>query len=70
MARHGHFRYYNHRIYAPARSVIFERIVSEGVFEPEILLAMRTLANPGTHVFDIGANIGVMSAALLKCVVM
>lgn len=66
IARNGYFRYYNHRIHAPARSVIFERIVHDGVFEPEILLAMRTLANTGTHVFDVGANIGVMSTALLQ----
>ena len=66
MARYGHFPYFNHEIYAPTRSVIFERIVHEGAFEPEILLAMRTLAAPRTHVLDIGANIGVMSVALLQ----
>ncbi len=62
----GSFPYYSQQVYAPRGSVIFERIVQHGIFEPEILSAMQTLAVSGTSVLDVGANIGVMSAALLE----
>ena len=62
----GSFPYFKQQIYAPKRSVIFERIARGGVFEPETLDAMRTLPKPEFWVLDVGANIGVMSTALLE----
>jgi FkbM family methyltransferase len=62
----GNFPYYNQRVYTPRGSVIFERILQFGTFEPEILLTMQSLAKKDTIVLDIGANIGVMSIALLQ----
>src|ERR1051325_7245614 len=62
----GSFKYYNQTIYFPKNSVIFQRTVLEGIFEHEILGFIIPLIKPGTEVFDIGANIGIMAVPLLS----
>jgi len=45
--------------------VIFERFVREGSYEPEVMSAIAALATANTYVFDVGANVGLISASLL-----
>lgn len=71
IARHywnskGSFKYYDQTIYFPKNSIIFQRAVLEGIYEHEILGFITPLIKPGTEVFDIGANIGIMAVPLLK----
>ena len=61
----GSFKYYNQTIYFPKNSVIFKRAVLEGIYEHEILALIMPLIRPGTEVFDIGANIGIIAVPLL-----
>jgi FkbM family methyltransferase len=62
---HGHFTYFNHNVYAPPGSIVLQRILREGIFEPEIVGVMEGLTRKNTFIIDVGANIGVMSLALL-----
>jgi FkbM family methyltransferase len=62
----GTFPYCNQNIYSPASSVIFNRIADAGIYEPEIIDALVALAKPYSLVFDVGANIGVITAAILS----
>jgi FkbM family methyltransferase len=62
----GAFPYFSQRVHTPRKSVIFQRILASGVFEPEIVDALVTLAKPNSTVVDVGANIGVMSIAMLN----
>ncbi len=65
LRKSGHFVYFGQPVFASMNSVIVERIMREGVFEPEILSAMDSFSAQDSCVFDVGANIGVMSVALL-----
>jgi FkbM family methyltransferase len=62
----GHFRYYGQQVYFPKNSMIFRRAVKEGIYEHEILSFITPLIKPGTEVFDIGANIGLMGIPFLS----
>jgi FkbM family methyltransferase len=62
----GYFMYFNQRVYTSPKSVIFQRIMKTGTFEPEVLDAMISLTRKRTHIIDVGANIGVMSVAMLS----
>jgi len=70
IARHywnirGVYTYYGQKIYFPKNSVIFNRVIDEGIYEHSILSIINPLIKPNTEVFDIGANIGIMSIPLL-----
>src|ERR1700761_7383765 len=63
----GSFIYYGQKVFFPKNSFIFLRAVSEGIYESYNLNIINTLIKPGTTVFDIGANIGLMSLPILYC---
>jgi len=62
----GSFNYYNQTIYFPKNSVIFKRVIKEGIYEHAVLSIITPLIKPDTEVFDIGANIGIMAIPLLS----
>jgi FkbM family methyltransferase len=41
-------------------------LCQQGAFEPEVVTRLVQLARPGTSVFDIGANIGLMAVPVLQ----
>jgi len=64
------FEYFKNSVYFPKGSVIFTRAVSDGIYEHENLQLIYPLVKPGTVVFDIGSNIGLMAIPILantKC---
>ena len=61
----GRFKYYAQTVYFPKNSIIFRRAVKEGIYEHDILSIIFPLIKPGTEVFDIGANIGIMAIPML-----
>jgi len=61
----GFFPYFGVRTYFPADSLVFLLACEQGIYEADNLHLLRTFARDGTTVFDIGANIGLMSIPLL-----
>ena len=45
---------------------VFREICERGAFEPEIIDRLVELARPGTTIFDVGANIGLMAIPVLR----
>lgn len=65
LKQNGYFYYRGKKVYTDEKSVVFETIIQHGDFEPEIQLAMNGFSELGSYVFDVGANIGTISIALL-----
>ena len=61
----GHFNYWGKKVYFPARSHIFKRASLDGIYEPDTTTLVFSLVRPGTTFFDVGANIGLLSVAVL-----
>lgn len=62
----GILPYWGERVHFPAGSVIFELACAQGIFERENMRLLQAAVRPGTWYFDVGANIGLMSAPLLQ----
>lgn len=62
----GSFPYFNSRVHFPRGSIIFEAACADGIYEAENLRVMQGFARPRTAVFDVGANIGLMSVPVLS----
>ncbi len=62
----GVLPYFGERVYFPPQSVIFELACAQGIFEHENLKLLQAALRPNAWCFDIGANIGLMSAPLLS----
>lgn len=62
----GRFPYYGSRVRFPSGAPVFRLICEDGSFEPDIIDRLVTLAQPGTTVFDVGANIGLMAIPVLR----
>lgn len=62
----GRFPYFGTLVYFPKNALIFRAVCDQGIFEGEIVQRMVKLAKPGTTVFDVGANLGLMSVPVLK----
>ena len=62
----GRFPYYGIQVYFPPKSESFYAACQQGIFEADIVRLMQKLARPGTHVFDVGGNIGLMAAPVLQ----
>lgn len=62
----GRVPYYGTTVHFPRRAPVFRVMCENGGFEPEIIDRLVTLARPGTTVFDIGANIGLMAIPVLR----
>ena len=61
----GCLPYFNERLYFPPDSVVFDLACAQGIYEQENLRIMQSALRPQAWYFDIGANIGLMSAPLL-----
>jgi FkbM family methyltransferase len=62
----GSFTYCGQQIFFPRDCAIFRRTIESGIFELDNLQVMTALIKPNTEVLDVGANIGIMLAPLLK----
>lgn len=62
----GRFPYFGTTVHFPKDALIFRAVCDQGIFEPEIVQRMVKLAKPHTAVFDVGANLGLMSVPVLK----
>jgi FkbM family methyltransferase len=62
----GRFPYYGSTVHFPVGAPVFREICARGAFEPEIIDRLVKLARPGTTVFDVGANIGLMAIPVLR----
>lgn len=62
----GAFPYFGTRVYFPRGSFMFRLACAQGVFEREIINLITALIEPGTTMFDVGANIGLMAIPALK----
>ena len=63
----GVLPYWGERLHFPPHSVLFERACEEGIYEFENQRLLASMLSPGMWYFDIGANLGLMSAPLLHC---
>jgi FkbM family methyltransferase len=61
----GSFPYFGTQVKFPPRSLIFELACAQGIYEADNLRLLQAALRPQTTVFDIGANIGLMSIPLL-----
>jgi FkbM family methyltransferase len=61
----GRFPYYGAQVYFPPNSFAFAGACECGVYERENTKLLRFLAKPGTWMFDVGANIGLMALPVL-----
>lgn len=61
----GVFPYFGERIHFPLGSMMFELAMNEGIFEHGNLKLLQAALRPNTWAFDIGANLGLMSAPLI-----
>jgi FkbM family methyltransferase len=61
----GRFPYYGAQVYFPRNSFAFAGACESGVYERENARLLRHLAKPGTWMFDVGANIGLMALPVL-----
>jgi len=62
----GRFPYFGTPVYFPKDALVFRAVCDQGIFEAEIVQRMVKLARPDTTVFDVGANLGLMSVPVLK----
>src|SRR5687768_5430952 len=62
----GRFPYYGASVHFPPGAPIFRVICEQDGFEPEIIERLVKLARPGTTVFDVGANLGLMAIPVLR----
>ena len=62
----GEFNYYGEQVYFPTDSLIFRIAMEEGgVYERDNLKLIQLFLKPGTTLFDVGANIGMMAVPIL-----
>jgi len=61
----GCLPYFGERLYFPPNSVVFDHACAQGIYEHDNLRIMQSALRPHAWCFDIGANIGLMSAPML-----
>lgn len=62
----GRCPYYGASVHFPPGAPIFRVMCEPGGFEPEIVDRLVKLARPGTTMFDVGANLGLMAIPVLR----
>jgi len=62
----GRFPYYGSTVHFPVGAPVFREICRHGAFEPDVIDRLVRLARPGTTIFDVGANIGLMAIPVLR----
>ncbi len=61
----GSFFYWKTRVFFPKGSYIFQMACEQGIYEMNTLHILKAFLRPGTHYFDVGANIGLLSVPIL-----
>jgi len=61
----GVFPYFGEHIHFPPDSLLFTLACEQGIFEHENLRLLQAALRPDSWYFDVGANIGLMSAPIL-----
>ncbi len=61
----GSFRYFGTRVHFPKESLSFKAACQQGIFEADNVSVLQALIRPGTLMFDVGANIGLMAIPVL-----
>ena len=62
----GRFPYFGCTVYFPKGSQAFEAACQQGIFEQANANLLRNLSASQSHVFDVGANIGLMALPILE----
>jgi len=62
----GAFPYFGLKVYFPPRSLSFYAACEQGIFEHDNVRVLQSLIRPGTTMFDVGGNIGLMAIPVLK----
>lgn len=62
----GSFPYFGVEVFFPPKSNSFYAACEQGIYEADIVRLLQKLARPGTHVFDVGGNIGLMAIPVLQ----
>ncbi len=61
----GSFPYFGERLHFPRGSLLFDLACEQGIFEEDNLRLLQGAVRENSWYFDVGANIGLMSAPLL-----
>ncbi len=61
----GSFRYFGARVFFPKGSLSFKAACQQGIFEADNVTVLQALIRPGSCMFDVGANIGLMAIPVL-----
>jgi len=62
----GRFPYHGIHVHFPKGSLIFQLACANGIYEAANLRVLLSAVKPNSLAFDVGANIGLMSAPLLS----
>jgi FkbM family methyltransferase len=62
----GSFTYWGTRVYFPPAAEVFRMACEQGIYEADNMRVMLACSEANTYVFDIGANLGLMSIPILK----
>ena len=66
--RRGAFPYFGYRVYFPKGCNAFRAACDQGIFEASNVRILQRLCQPGTYMFDVGANLGLMALPVLSSV--
>jgi FkbM family methyltransferase len=61
----GRFPYFGTNVYFPPKAEAFEWVCQVGIYEPDNVHVLVSLAKPDSFVFDVGANLGLMAIPVL-----
>ncbi|MDQ3006441.1 MAG: FkbM family methyltransferase [Chloroflexota bacterium] len=61
----GRVPYFGTVLFFPRKSITFRAVCEQGIFEADNVRLLQILIRPNTWLFDVGANIGLMSAPVL-----
>jgi FkbM family methyltransferase len=64
----GIFPYFGYRVYFPKGCSAFQKVCAQGIFEVSNVRILQRLCRPGTYMFDVGANLGLMALPVLASV--
>ncbi len=62
----GRFPYFGTQVHFPKGSQSFLAACDQGIFEAENVRLLQGLVRPGSWMFDVGANLGLMSIPVLQ----
>lgn len=62
----GRYPYHGALVHFPRKAVVIQALCKNGLFEPEVVARLVRLARPNSTVFDVGANLGLMSIPVLR----